>query len=113
MLVYLSARSDRLQMTFTNSISLPIHRGLEKHELIHIDRNDQRFRRGMSVRLETEDPMLHRKHDAKELFKIGHVVRGADTPDDFDAVVVPLQQSLLIEVQRLLCTVGCDIRGEV
>ena len=31
---------------------------------------------------------------------------------DLDVVVVPLQQSLLIEVQSLLCAVGRDICGE-
>src|SRR5258707_358809 len=85
---------------------------LEKDKLIHIDRDDQRFGCGMAVRLETEDPMLHRKNDARELLKIGDVVRGPYTAADLDAVVVPLQQSFLIEVQRLLRTVGRDIRGK-
>src|SRR5580704_3771996 len=66
----------------------------------------------MAVRLETEDPMVRRKDNAKELLEIGHVVCGPYTAADLDVVVVPLQQSLLIEVQRLLCTVGRDIRRE-
>ena len=34
------------------------------------------------------------------------------TAADLDVIVVPLQKSLLIEVQCLLCTVGRDIRGK-
>ena len=85
---------------------------LEKDKLIHVDRDDQRFACGMAVRLETEDPMLHRKDDARELLKVGDVVCGPYATADLDVVVVPLQQSFPIEVQRLLCTVGRDIRGE-
>ena len=66
----------------------------------------------MAVRLETEDSMLRRKDDARELFEIGDVVCGPYAAADLDVVVVPLQQFLLIEVQRLLCTVGRDIRRE-
>ena len=83
---------------------------LEKDKPIHIDRNDHRFGRGMAIRLETENPVLHRKNDAKELLEIGDVC-GADAAADLDMVVVPLQQSLLIEAQ-CLGTVGRDIRGE-
>src|ERR1700682_2667160 len=66
----------------------------------------------MAVRLARQDPVLRRKDDAKELFEIGDVVCGRCTAADLDVVVVPLQQSLLIEAQRLLRTVGCDIRGK-
>src|SRR5580658_2846493 len=82
---------------------------LEKDELINVDRHDQRFGCGMAVRLKTEDPMLGRKDDARELLNIGDVVGRRYVAADLDMVVVPLQQSLLIEVQYLLCTVGCDI----
>src|SRR6266404_2741650 len=85
---------------------------LGKDKLIHVNRDDQRFGCGMAVRLETEDPMLRRKDDARELLKIGDVVCGPYIAADLDVVVVPLQQSLLIEVQCLLFTVGGDIRGE-
>ena len=42
--------------------------------------------------------MLRWKDDAKELLKIGDVVCGAYTAADLDVVVVPLQQSFLIEI---------------
>jgi hypothetical protein len=80
--------------------------------VIHVDRDDQWFGRGMAVRLETEDPMLHRKDDSKQLLKVGDVVCGSYAAADLDVVVVPLQQSFVIEVQRLLSTVGRDIRGK-
>lgn len=66
----------------------------------------------MAVRLTRIDFPLRRKDDARELLEIGDVVCGPCTPADLDIVVVPLQQSLLIEVQCLLCTVGRDIRGK-
>src|SRR6202022_1853971 len=55
---------------------------------------------------------LRRKDDAKELLEIGDVVCGRCSATDLNVVVVPLQQSLLIEVKRLLRTVGCNIRWE-
>src|ERR1700689_3653692 len=82
---------------------------LEKDELINVDRHDQRLRCGMAVRLETEDPMLGRKDDAREPLNIGDVVGRRYVAADLDVVVVSLQESLLIEVQCLLCTVGRDI----
>src|SRR6204780_1104412 len=82
---------------------------LEKDELINVDRHDQRFGRGMAVRLETEDPMLGRKDDAREPLNVGDVVGRRYVAADLDVVVVSLQESLLIEVQCLLCTVGRDI----
>src|ERR1700686_4892639 len=66
----------------------------------------------MAVRPETEDPMLRWKDDARELLEIGSVVCGSYSAADLDVVVVPFQQSFLIEVQRLFCTVGRDIRGK-
>jgi hypothetical protein len=66
----------------------------------------------MCVRLAREDPVLRRKDDAKELLEIGDVVCGRCTAADLNVVVVPLQQSLVIEVKRLLRTVGRYIRGE-
>jgi len=60
----------------------------------------------VAVGLKTEDPMLRWKDDARELLEIGNVVCGPYTAADLDVVVVPFQQSFLIEVQRLLCTVG-------
>src|SRR5260221_5196536 len=36
----------------------------EKDNLIQVDRDNQRFRCRMAVRLKGEDPMLHRKDDA-------------------------------------------------
>src|ERR1700728_83550 len=86
---------------------------LEKDELINVDRHDQRFGRGMAVRLKTEDPMLRRKDDARELLDIGDVVRRSYVAADVHVVIVALQQSLLIEVQRLLCAVGRDFCGKV
>jgi len=67
----------------------------------------------MAVRLKTEDPMLRRKNDARELLDIGDVVRRSYVAADVHVVIVALQQSLLIEVQRLLCAVSRDLRGEV
>ncbi len=67
----------------------------------------------MAVRLKTEDPMLCRKDDARELLDIGDVVCRPYVAADFHVVVVPLQQSLLIEVQRLLFAVSRDLRGKV
>jgi len=66
----------------------------------------------MAVRLAREDSPLRRKDYARELLEIGDVVCGRCTAADLDVVVVPLQQSLLIEVQCLLSTVSRDIRGE-
>ena len=66
----------------------------------------------MAVRLAREDSSLRRKDDARELPEIGDVVCGRRTATDLDVVVVPLQQSSVIEVQCLLCTVGRDIRGK-
>lgn len=40
------------------------------------------------------------------------IVCGPYTAADLDVVVVPLQQSFLIKVQCLLCTVRRDIRGK-
>ena len=48
----------------------------------------------------------------EDSLKIGDVVCGPYTTTDLDVVVVPLQQSLLIEVQGLLCTVGRYICGK-
>lgn len=91
----------------------PLHHDpLEKDEVIHVDRDDQRFGCGMAVRLETEDPVPLRKGDASEFREIGDVVCGCYIAAYLDAAVVPLPQSFLIEVQRLLCAVGCDIRGK-
>ncbi len=47
---------------------------LEKDDLIHVDQDDRRFGCAMSVRVKTEDSMLHRKDDARELLKNGDVV---------------------------------------
>jgi hypothetical protein len=80
--------------------------------MIHVDGDDQRFGHGMAVRLAREDPVFRRKDDARELLEIGDVMCGRRTAADLHVVVVPLQQSLLIEVKRLLCTVCRDIRGE-
>src|SRR5258705_12534073 len=66
----------------------------------------------MTVRLAREDPPLCRKDNAGELLEVGDVVCSRCTAADLDVVVMPLQQSLLIEVQCLLCTVGRDIRGK-
>src|SRR5207248_6209645 len=85
---------------------------LTEDKLIQVDGDEQRFGRGMAVRLAREDPPLRRKDDARELFEIGDVVCGPCTAADLDVVVMPRQQSLLIEVQCLLCTVGRDIRGK-
>ena len=52
----------------------------------------------MAVRLETEDPMLRRKDDAREPLNIGDVVGRRYVAADLDVVVVPLQQSFLIEI---------------
>src|SRR6202034_1056126 len=82
---------------------------LEKDELINVDRHDQRFECGMAVRLKTEDPMLGRKDDAREPLNIGDVVGRRYVAADLDMVVVPLQESLLVEVECLLSTVGRDI----
>ena len=87
-------------------------RPLTEDKLIQIDRDDQGFRCGMAVRLAREDSSLRRKDDARELPEIGDVVCGRRTATDLDVVVVPLQQSSVIEVQCLLCTVGRDIRGK-
>src|SRR5258708_21760234 len=62
----------------------------------------------MAVRLASEDPVLCRKDDAGKLLEIGDVVCGRCAAADLDVVVVSLQQSLLIEVQCLFCTVRCD-----
>jgi len=67
----------------------------------------------MAVRLKTENPMLRRKDDARELLDIGDVVCRPYAATDFHVVVMPLQQSLLIEVQRLLFAVRRDLRGKV
>src|SRR5690348_18458488 len=66
----------------------------------------------MVVRLETKDPMLRRKDNARNFLDIGDVVGCTYVTADLDVVIVPLQQSLLIEVQCLLCTVRCDIGWE-
>jgi len=63
----------------------------------------------MAVRLKTEDPMLGRKDDAREPLNIGDVVGRRYVAADLDMVVVPLQESLLVEVECLLSTVGRDI----
>src|SRR5260370_38784626 len=66
----------------------------------------------MAVLLPREDPPLRRKDDAGEFPKVGNVVCARCAAVDLDVVVVPLQQSSLIEVQRLFCTVARDVRGE-
>src|ERR1700682_340413 len=116
---HVSSTLKKAQILRERSLTLPTRGAatapyfLEKNKLIHVDRDDERFGRGMAVRLETEDPMLRRKDDARELLEIGDVVSGPYTAADLDVVVVPLQQSFLIEVQHLLCTVGRYMRGEV
>jgi hypothetical protein len=85
---------------------------LKQDNLVHIDRHDQGFGRGMVVRLETKDPMLRRKDNAGNSLDIGDVVGCTYVAADLDVVIMPLQQSLLIEVQCLLCTVRCDISWE-
>src|SRR5258708_33037032 len=84
---------------------------LDKDKLIHIDRDDQRFGCGMAVRLETEDPMLHRKNDARELLKIGEVVRGPYTAHYLVAVIVHLLQSFRIAVTLLVVTLVRELHG--
>src|SRR5258708_40222351 len=86
---------------------------LAKNKLIRVDRNDQWFGCGTAVWLTRENPSLRRKDDARELFEIGDIMCGRRTAANLDVVIVSLQQSLLIEVQRLFCAVGRDIRGEV
>src|SRR5260370_42308633 len=66
----------------------------------------------MAVRLARVDPPLCRKDDARELLEIGDVVCGRCIAADLDVVVVPLQQSLLVEVECLLRAMGPDIRGK-
>src|SRR5258708_2368265 len=85
---------------------------LAEDKLIQVDGDEQGFGQGMAVRLAREYPPLRRKDDARELFEIGDVVRGRRAAADLDVVVVPPQQSLLIEVQCLLCAVGRDVGGE-
>src|SRR6266436_4416110 len=86
--------------------SVPLECRLAEDKLIQVDGDDQWFGRGMTVRLAREDPPLRRKEDAGELLVTGDIVRSRCSTADLDVVVVPLQQSLLIEVQCLLCTVG-------
>src|SRR5437899_12246524 len=85
---------------------------LPEDKLIQVDGDDQRFGRGLAVRLAWEDSPLRRKDDARELPQIGDVVCGRCTAADLDVVVVPLQQSLLIKVQSLLFTMSRDIGGK-
>ena len=77
--------------------------------MIYVDRNDQRLWCSMAVRLETEDPMLRRKDNARDLLDIGDVVYGSYPSAYLDVVVVSPQHSFLIEVKCLLGAVGRDI----
>src|SRR6266403_2123553 len=67
----------------------------------------------MTVRLETEDPMLRRKDNARDLLDIGDVVCGSYPSAYLDVVVVSPQQSFLIEVKCLFCAVGCNIHWKM
>jgi hypothetical protein len=71
---------------------------LAEDKLIQIDGYDQGFGRGTAVRLSREDSPLRRKDDAGELLEMGDVVGGRCAAADLDIVVMPLQQSPLIEV---------------
>jgi hypothetical protein len=65
----------------TNSFVEPLN-SLAEDKLIHVDQDDQRFGCSMAVWLESEDPMLRRKDNTKEVLVIGDVVCGPYAADD-------------------------------
>src|ERR1700691_2756403 len=82
---------------------------LAEDDVVQIDGDDQGGRCRMAVRLEAEDLVLCRKDNARDFLNVRDVVYGSYSSAYFDMVVVALQQSLVIEVKRLLCTMGRDI----
>src|SRR5260370_737074 len=92
--------------------TLPLERPMPAFWKRMTDRPNARGSVTAGAPLSSEYPPRGRKDDAGELLEIGDIVCGRCAAADLDVVVVPLQQSLPIEVQCLLCAVGRDFRGK-
>jgi hypothetical protein len=80
-----------------------------ERDLADVYRDQEWVTEGFPTEPSREDPAPGRHHDARELGVAGQIVRAAVPAGDFDVVVVPPEQAVVTDVQRLLLA----MRGEL
>src|SRR6185436_20299531 len=80
-----------------------------ERDLAEIDRDDEGLGERLAVGRAREDPVLGGKADARDLLVVGDVVRRARAAADLDLVVVPREEAVVVEVERLLGAVGGEV----